>query len=462
MSFFTKKRFSVIFIFLFIIGIVLFKTPIINADVKLDNAQAEKAQLEKELADLEKEIAEKQKELDGQKGQSVSISRDISILTSQIQKSKLDIKAKNLVIQKLGGEINVKNQKIEALSTKIEKSKESLAQLIRKEQQIDNKSIISLILSQDSISDAYGDIESFTSIKRGIQESVDEIRGVRVLTESEKKSLEEKKNKETDTKYELENAKKKVELSEAEKKNLLAISKNKEVEYSKILGERKAEAAKIRARLFQLAGGVQGGGIPFGDAVAYAEYASSKTGVRTAFILGILKQETNIGNNVGLCYLNNDNTGESRGMNTGTLFKYGMHPTRDVPPFLTIIKTLGLDPYNTRISCPLSGVVGWGGAMGPSQFIPSTWILFASKIAQQFNIPVANPWNPEHAIMATALLLKDNGASKGGFTAERNAACRYYSGRSCDDPRVKNLFYGNAVMSHATTMEKEIAFIKEN
>ncbi len=68
-----------------------------------------------------------------QKGQSVSLSRDIAILTTQIKKSKLDIQAKGLVIKKLGGEIQQKNKKIETLTTKIETEKESLAQLIRKE-----------------------------------------------------------------------------------------------------------------------------------------------------------------------------------------------------------------------------------------------------------------------------------------------------------------------------------------
>ncbi|MDD3662389.1 MAG: hypothetical protein PHT84_00810, partial [Candidatus Pacebacteria bacterium] len=387
-----KKYFSFFTLTLILVGFLYLLLPNVEANVALQNAQADKAKLEAELAALEREIALKQKELENQKGQSASISRDISILTTQINKSKLDIKAKNLTIEKLGGEINQKNKQINVLSSKIEKEKESLAQLIRKEREIGDKPLLILLLSQETVSGAYSDISAFSSIKDGIRKSINQIRGIKSETEIEKKGLEEKKNQEIDVKYQLENAKKKVELTEAEKKNLLSISKNKEAEYSKILEERKAQATKIRARLFELAGGVQGGGIPFGDAVKYAEYASTKTGVRTAFILGILKQETNIGNNVGLCYLNNKDTGESRGMNTGRLFKNGMSPTRDIPPFLKITGALGLDPYNTRISCPIEGVPGWGGARGPSQFIPSTWSMFASRIAEQFSVSVANPW----------------------------------------------------------------------
>ncbi|ETB63730.1 TPA: hypothetical protein DIC38_02955 [Candidatus Nomurabacteria bacterium] len=458
---FKLYLFFILFI-VFLSGFVFLNIKTEAANQALETAEIDKAKLEKELIQLEKEIVQKEKELAGQKGQSASLSRDISILTTQINKAKLDIQAKNLTIKKLGGEITEKSKQIQSLNSKIEKEKESLAQLIRKERLLDNKSIFSIMLSQESVSEAYSDLATFSSIKEGIQNSMDEIRGVKTLTEEERKSLEEKKNKETDTKVELENAKKKVELSEAEKQKLLSISKNKEVEYSKVIAERQAEATKIRARLFELAGGVSGGGIPFGDAVKYAEYASSKTGVRTAFILGILKQETGIGKNVGLCYLNDSQTGESRGMNTGKIFKNGMSPTRDVPPFLTITKKLGIDPYNTRVSCPIEGVPGWGGAMGPSQFIPSTWMLFASKIAEKMGVSTANPWNPEHAIMATAIYLQNLGASGGSYTAEINAACKYYSGRSCSDPAVKNAFYGKSVMSHATTIEKEIQFINEN
>lgn len=456
-----QKKLRNIFLIVLFFTLIFNQKKILEADL-LQQAEIDKARLEQELIKLEEEIAKKQKELEAQKGQSSTLTNEITKLNTQINRSKLDIQAKNLVIKKLGGEINEKNKQIESLEDKVNRERKSLAQLIRKEKQINDKNILVLLLSKDSISNVYSDINSFSLIKQGIKDSMDVIRGIKNETEIQKQTLEQKKNQELDTKAELEDVKRKVELSEAEKKKLLSISKDKEVEYQKIIAERKAEAVKIRARLFELAGGMQGGGIPFGDAVKYAEYASTKTGVRTAFILGILKQETNIGKNVGLCTLANKETGESKGVNTGTIFKNGMSPSRDIPPFLKITEQLGIDPLSTRISCPISGAGGWGGAMGPSQFIPSTWMMFTSRIAKEMNVTVSNPWNPEHAIMATALYLKDLGGVGGNYSAERNAACKYYSGRPCDSPYVKNAFYGNSVMSYATKMAEEIAFIKEN
>ncbi len=444
----NKKYFP---FFLLIITISFALIPFVksvNAD-QLQNAQADKARLEAELASLEKEIAAKQKQLEAQKGQSTSISRDIAILTSQIEKSKLDIKSKNLTIQKLGGEITQKNKTIQSLSTKIENEKKSLAQMIRKEREIGELPLLALILSKESISDVYGDIDTFSSIKRGIQESVDQIRGIKRNTEVEKKTLEQKKNAETDAKMEIENAKKKVELSEAEKKKLLEASKKTEAEYQKILEEKAKRRNEILTALFNLR---DTAAIPFSKALEYANLASKKTGIRPAFLLAILTQESNLGANVGSCYLSNPTTGAGVGAKSGKVFPNVMKPTRDVQPFLTITAELGRDPYKTLISCPY-GSVGYGGAMGPSQFIPSTWQIIRGRVATALGVKTSDPWNPRDAFMASAIYLTDLGAGAQTYTAERNAACKYYSGRSCDNKTPANSFYGDSVLSKATNIQ---------
>ncbi|MFA5773285.1 MAG: hypothetical protein WC908_01260 [Candidatus Paceibacterota bacterium] len=458
MSFYIRKRFSFVFIIIVMIGALVYQVPIIRAGVILENAQADKARLEAELVNLEQEIAAKQKELDSQKGQSVSISRDISILTSQIAKSKLDIKAKGLIIQKLGGEINVKNKQIEALSTKIEKEKESLAQLIRKERQIDNISIVSLILSQDNISDAYGDIDAFASIKRSIQASVNEIRGVRVLTELEKKNLEEKKNQETDTKYELESAKAKVELSEVEKQKLLDISKGKEGEYQKVLNEKTKRRLEILSAIFNLVGGSTK--INFETALTYANEAKNKTGIDPAFLLAILTQESNLGANVGQCYLTDIKTGAGVGVNTGKIFSNVMKPMGlsgrkgDIDDFFSITTSLGRDPYKTLVSCPIVGISGYGGAMGPAQFIPSTWSGYESRLKNLLGHD-ADPWNPRDAFMASSMFLTDKGAVGNSASAQSRAACAYYGtgGASCS--------YSNSVMKLKIGIQTNIDLLQD-
>ncbi len=93
--------------------------------------------------------------------------------------------------------------------------------------------------------------------------------------------------------------------------------------------------------------------------------------------------------------------------------------------------------------------------MGPSQFIPSTWKLFEKRIESTTGAGAANPWNPYHAITAMAMYLEDLGAVSGNESSERNAACKYYSGRACSTSSA-GAGYGNAVMKKLYSMQEDI------
>ncbi len=429
------------------------------------SSQADKNYCKDELKQIEAELA---RLLDLQKQQQKktgTLSGDVNYLTSQINALKTKIKARSLVIAQLKVNIAEKVSTINSLSEKIEREHESLAQLIRNTNEFDAKTIMHLVLSDNSLSNFYNDFESYASIKQAVKASADRIRGIKTETEVAKIDLEKKQNTETDAKVELENAQKKVAQSEAEKKQLLAISKQTEVAYKQLAAEKKARADKIRAALFPLR---DSEAIPFGVALQYAEEAEKKTGVRAAFILAILKQESDLGANVGTCNRSQDvkkwqdimpgPTHLSNYLKNGKTCNGPNSPCSyrdDQSAFLRITNSLGISPEGVPLSCPL-GSGGWGGAMGPSQFIPTTWELFKSKISLVLDVKNPSPWNPRHAIMATAIYMDDLGAGAGTFTAERDAACKYYSGRSCSDPSVKNVSYGNSVMTIVTKIQNDI------
>jgi membrane-bound lytic murein transglycosylase B len=431
--------------------------PIVFGATELQNAENDRAVLEAQLAQLEAEIAQKEKELQGQKGQSASISRDVTVLTTQIADAKLKIQSKQLTIKKLTTDINKKQGTIITLEDKLQKEQESLAQMLRKTREIDQTPLVYVALGKSSVSEFYRDLDSFSTINRSIRVSLEQVRSVKNETETEKKDLEKKQDKEVDTKVELEQQKKVVEQSEKEKKQLLSISKNKEKEYQKLITDRQAQAAKIRRELFQLAGG--GGPIEFGDAADYAMVAQGKTGVRAAFLLAIMYQESSLGANVGSCYLTNTATGAGTNIKTGNAISRVMKPDRDVTPFLSITKALGRDPFNTRVSCPQS--IGYGGAMGPGQFIPSTWRMLEDRIASALGSSSADPWQPQDAIMGTAIYMKDTGVVPGSYTSERNSACKYFSGRSCSASS-SIAVYGTSVMAKVADIQKKLDLLQNN
>lgn len=412
----------------------------------------QRAYCQNQINSLEAQLKELNNQLAAQKANSGTLAGDIKLLTTQINAKKTEIKAKQLKVAQLSESITEKKTAIISLTDKIQNQKESLAQLIRKTNEMDNRSTVNFLLASESLSSFYSDVSRFETLKAEVKASVDNINTIKGVTEATKANLEKEQNKTLDEKQKLASIQKTIEQNQATQKTLLSISKNKETEYQKVIAAQQAKVAQIKAKLFSLAGGGQA--IRFDIALAYAENAANKTGVDPAFVLAILTQESSLGKNVGQCLLTNTETGAGVGANTGKLFPNVMKPTRDVQPFIAITNKLGLDWKSTRISCPIAGVAGWGGAMGPAQFIASTWKIFESRLKVALGHD-ANPWMAQDAFMASAMYLTDLGAVGDSYSAQIRAACKYYGsgGSSCS--------YGKSVMNLKTAIQSDIDYLKQ-
>lgn len=411
----------------------------------------EKAVCTSLLEQAEKEIANLGAQLSTKAQEGSSLARDKAVLDLQIKQAQLKIKARELAIAKLGKDITAKSETINSLTGQIADGKDAMAQIIRRTREVDNLSVAEAFLSNKSLTDFFIDLDSFSAIRTDLESSLNTVKRDRQQTEEEKEQLSVQRNKELDLKKEIEAEKAKVQVAEAEKRRLLTLNKNEQQNYQTQISNKKAEATKIRNALFQLR---DSAAIKFGDAVTLAKAASARTGVRAAFILAVIQQESNLGANVGQCYLTGENGAGIR-KSTGAVVTNLMKASRDVQPFLRITKDLGRDPFKTVVSCPLS--VGFGGAMGPAQFIASTWVLNENRIAAATGKSVADPWDPQDAFMASGFYLGDLGAAGGTYTAERNAACRYYSGKSCSG---SNRFYGDQVMGRVETLQANIDLLQ--
>lgn len=419
-------------------------------------AQQSRADLEKELSDLEAQIKALGQNISETQQQGKSLKNDIVVLTNKIAQSKLKIQTHLKAINQLSQNITQKNQTINDLNAKTNREKESLSQIMRKTMYLEEYSLIDFSLQSKSLSSFFEDADSFATINRALKKSFEDIRQSKEKLEVVKGELLEAKDEETAKKIAQELEKKKVETNQKEKNTLLTITKNQETEYKKVLVTREKEASTIRARLFELR---DSGSISFGQAYDLAVVASRGAGVRPALVLAILMQESSLGINVGACYLSDPTTGNGVSIKNGNLKPRTMNPSRDVPVFTSILSHSGRLMEKTPVSCwiPMysgGNPIGWGGAMGPSQFIPSTWKIFENRIKSITGGSFADPWNPRDAITATALYLADLGATPGNEASERNAACKYYSGRSCASG--PGASYGNSVMRKIVGVQADI------
>ena len=416
-----------------LIGVLLFSAPALSF---AETVEERRARLEQELAVIEQDIVQKRGVLSEKQKERTSLERDIAILDNQIAIAQQQIKHRDLTLSKIRDDIGDKRVAIVELDKKVSRSATSLAQILRRTREIDDISLTELILS-GSITDFFKDIDDFERVERALDISFDEMAVLRDDLSARKQTLESRQSEEEQLRRLQVLERQAIEKKEKEKQQILTVTKGEEKTYQTLIADRERQAAQIRSALFGLRDSTA---ISFGVAYQYAKEASALTGVRPAVILGILREESNLGENVG----------------TGN-WKIDMHPTRDQPVFAELMKELGLNPDTMPVSKKPS--YGWGGAMGPAQFIPSTWVLYKDRIARISGENPPSPWTPRTAIFASALLMADNGADAGTRAAERLAALRYFAGWA-NAKKAAYAFYGDDVMSFADQYQKDIDILE--
>ena len=147
---------------------------------------ARQQELQNQLDQIEQQIAVQQKLLDATQGQSKTLQSQINAFDAAIKKTQLQIQAINLTIKKLSGDIGTHNDTLASLSDKRDREAESLAQIMRQTQMLDNYSIVDVALSSKGVSDFFSDLDAFVSIKTAMAASFDEIKQTSAATAAER------------------------------------------------------------------------------------------------------------------------------------------------------------------------------------------------------------------------------------------------------------------------------------
>lgn len=411
----------------------------------------EREALVAELKLLEERIAKYEKDITKTQEEKKTLQNQVAVLRKKIEKLSLQIQQSNVMIKDLTLQINDTEGSIRKTADKIDESKEKLSHVLRLMYEEDERSLTEILLAEAKLSDFFDNLMALEALSSKNRELLEDIKSLKSNLEFQKQSLDQEKDDlekvaqlQTLQKQESEDLKK-------EQEKLLEVTKGKESEYQKMLQASKKKAKELRTRIFELIG------IPeaptFGEALDLARYIEGITGIRPAFLLAVLTQESNIGKNVGQCYLKNPKTGDGVNAKTGNAISRVMKPGRDTDYFILITAELFRDPYNTVVSCPMS--FGWGGAMGPAQFIPSTWNIYRDRVKAITGS--ADPWKIKDAFVAAALYLKDKGADSKNSNDEWRAAISYFAGTVNMNYR----FYGDSVVSIAKKYEEDIKDIEK-
>lgn len=412
----------------------LFLTPLVSlGDFECSITDIEgktDAQLEVIAAQCEKEAAEHKALLEEKQQESVTIERDISILNYKIKKTKVDIRTTQVKIYQIGQEITEKEKDLRTLSEKTEETINHLAVLIKRKNELDAFSSIEALLSQKTLSNFFLDVNDFDEVEEALKNNLNKLRDVKNKTEKVKEDLESAEMNERGLKIQKEKEAKQTESYKRDKENLLSLNREQEAEYQSLIEEKERVKNAIRNRLFRTVGGAE---LTFGEALRLIQPYEEKIGVEAALTLSILSQESGIdgliGKNQGRCTYNQPATNKA-----GTVMSDSQKTS-----FLAILGELEMDPETTPVSCPIYSDGAYGGAMGPSQFMPNTWwnekngTGYKHRVAKVLGVAVPSPFNNLDAFTGTALYLSDamyrcKTAFSGQFDLWSCSAAKYYSG----------------------------------
>ena len=395
-----------------------------------------------------------------------TLQNEIYILKNKINKIDNEIYQSNLMIKDLGLQISDTKISINKTSSKIEDCEEQLVNILRIIYEEDQKSIVEILFSKDKLSDFFSNLAALETLSAKNKELLVYIKNLKSYLGEQKESLgSEKQDLESAVVVQSLQKQKNAEIKK-QQEELLTKTKGEEALYQKHLEEVQARAREIMKRSLRLIGVAEAPS--FGEAIEIAERVGSLVGVRPAFLLAIISQESAIGRNVGQCYVTDEKTGTGI-YKSGKPIKRIMNNTRDLPIFLEITgDNFSKTPvscwipdcikpwtnYHCKASvdsqgnatCAWKGYVlyGFGGAMGPAQFIPSTWNGIKDRV-QKIVGKVPNPWNITDAFTASGLFLRDLGAGAQTRLKEMSAASRYY-GSSYSS-------YAEQVMRRATCIQ---------
>lgn len=338
-----------------------------------------------------------------------SLQREIDLLDSQISQVELQIRETDLAIEEIDLAIRAKEEGIGIIEERIEHEKVFLAEYLRVIYQYDQESILEILLKKEKLSDFFDEVNALETVREEIQETLGRIKGIKLKLEEEKMEVEEERAEQNKLKIMQELQRRSLEEQNSTRKRLLVVTKGEEARFQEMIQAGQDLYQQINSEIYLLQS--LGSPINFEDALREVRFASSVTGVRVPFLLAILKVESNLGTNIGKGNYLND-----------------MSPSQ-WPAFFEICQGLGFSPAGLPVSKRPRNYSGWGGAMGPAQFMPRTWLSYQDRVASLTGHSSPNPWNLRDALTAMAVKLAGvSGVTEGDRQAEYKAAGLYFAG----------------------------------
>ena len=217
---------------------------------KIQDHTEEIKKLDEEIKKWEQEVNAKQQEAKTLQNVIQVLDTNAKKVTTEIKKTETNISKTNLTITQLADQINL-------IESRIGVNTDAIAETLNNLNKTDDRSIVELFLSSESMAVALDRYESADQFQDSIRTKTAELNNYKDQLQGKKVEVEGEKKQLVNLKTDLSDQKNVLDINKKEKNTLLADTKSKESEYQKILAQKQAEKASFEAALFELANQLQ-------------------------------------------------------------------------------------------------------------------------------------------------------------------------------------------------------------
>ncbi len=214
---------------------------------------------------LKSKIDEKTNQIKQLEAEIKQYNGEVEIANKQAKTLESTIKTLDLTKKKITTDINLTENKIVKTSLTIEQldseidltldnidvNKKAIGDAIKSAQQLDETSLISLILTKKSLGDIWGDIDDVQRIRDAIKNKTKDLAVMKKNMEEKQGALKGEKNNLQTLKQDLSGKKQAVEYTVKEKATILTETKNKEQAFKQLVKTKEQQKAQFEKEVFE-------------------------------------------------------------------------------------------------------------------------------------------------------------------------------------------------------------------
>ncbi len=234
-----KKQFRAYF--LLFLGILIIIPAVFSYAQTIQELNDKISQKNTDIDKLEQEIRQYQAEIDDLGKQKDSLNGSIKQLDLTRKKLVADISVTQKKIDKTTLKIRELSLEINDKQDIISNNLDAISLDIRQINELEQSDVLATMLSENDFTMIWNDIDNMATVSDKLRETTIKLKEIKVGLEDTRKETTDAKNELTSLKSKLADQKKIVDQNTADKKKLLAQTKNNEANYQKLLKDRLAK-----------------------------------------------------------------------------------------------------------------------------------------------------------------------------------------------------------------------------